>query len=240
VLPPVKFTQAQTALYGALQEAIKISVTTHVQNSSTDMALDKVSATLIMAGLQSELRTEILKNNHFKSNQGCCIESSKTKERKANKTNNSINEINEQETEIDAVNNKGNYQNSYRGNNSRGIGGYPPARGGYRGPPNKSNNKGIPPTTPSRNTYRGNCINQGQGNRGGQNQNDGASNDKGSCKYCRKPGHSVENCWKLQAKKAAMNVINENEFHEDNNDQTQEEDTPVSSVFNAHSYSKSQ
>jgi hypothetical protein len=35
-----------------------------------------------------------------------------------------------------------------------------------------------------------------------------------------------------------MNVNNEKEFHEDNNEQTQEEDTPVSSVFNAHSYLK--
>ncbi len=45
-------------------------------------------------------------------------------------------------------------------------------------------------------------------------------------------------CWKLQAKKAALEVNNENEFHEDQ-EQTHEEDTPVSTVF-PHSYSKNQ
>jgi uncharacterized protein (UPF0179 family) len=61
-----------------------------------------------------------------------------------------------------------------------------------------------------------------------------------NCKYCKTPGHSVENSWKLQAKKAAMEVNNENEFHEDHNEQSQEEDPTVTSVFNTHSYSKNQ
>jgi hypothetical protein len=109
-------------------------------------------------------------------------------------------------------------------------------QGGYRGPPN-NNNKGTPPTTQGRGGYRGNHGNQGQGNSGGQNQNNGGRNKKDNCKYSKKPGHSVENCWKLQAKKASLNVNNKDEFHEDHAEQTQKEDTPVSSVFNAQSYS---
>jgi hypothetical protein len=31
--------------------------------------------------------------------------------------------------------------------------------------------------------------------------NEPVYNDKDNCKYCKKPGHSVEKCWKLQAKK---------------------------------------
>jgi calcineurin-like phosphoesterase len=63
VLLPVELTQAQSALYEELPEAIKIAVTTHVHNSSADMVLNNVSAILITARLKSELRTEILKNN---------------------------------------------------------------------------------------------------------------------------------------------------------------------------------
>jgi hypothetical protein len=244
VLPPVKLTQAQSALYEELPEAIKVAVPTHVPNSSTDMALDNVSAILITARLRSELRTEILKNNYItlRDIKDAALKAERLRKVKPLKTNNSVNEINDQEPEIDAVNNRGNFQNNYRGNNSRGRGGYPPARGGYRGSPNNNggSNKGTPPTNQGRGAYRGNRGNQSQGNRAGQNQNNVGSNDKDNCKYCKKPGHSVENCWKLQAKKAAMNVSNENEFHEDNNEQTQEEDTPVSSVFNAQSYSKNQ
>ena len=204
------------------------------------MALDNVSAILITAGLKSELRTEILKNNYItlKEIKDAALKAERLRKEKPIKPNNSsINEINDQETEIDAVNNRGNYQNNYRGNNSRGRGGYPTTRGGYRGPPN--NNRGTPPTTQSRGSFRGNRGNQNQGNRGGQNgsQNNG-SNNKDKCKYCKTPGHSVENCYKLQAKKAAAEVNNEDEFHEDQ-EQNHEEDTPLSTVF-SHSNSKNQ
>jgi hypothetical protein len=204
------------------------------------MALDNVSAILITAGLKSELRTEILKNNYItlREIKDAALKAEGLRKEKPLKTNNSsANEINEEETEVDAVNNRGSYQTNYRGNNSRGRGGYPTARGGYRGPPN--NNKGTPPTTQNKGTYRGNRGNQSQNNRGGQTQSNGGNNDKDNCKYCKKPGHSVEKCWKLQAKKASMHVNDENECHDDY-EQTQELDTPISTVFNTHSNSKKQ
>ncbi len=155
------------------------------------------------------------------------------KEKPIKTNNSSVNEINDKETEIDAVNNRGNFQNNYRGNNSKGRGGYSNAQGSYRGPPN-NNNKGTPPTTQSRGAYKGNSGNQSQGNRGGQTQNNDGNNDKDNCKYCHKPGHSVEKCWKLQAKKASMNMNNEDEYNDDH-EQTQESETPISTVYNAHS-----
>jgi hypothetical protein len=121
VLPPVELTQAQTVQYEALPEAIKIAVTTHVRNSSTDMALDNVSAILISAGLKSELRTEILKNNYItlREIKDAALKTERMRKEKPIKANNSVNEINDQEPEIDAVNKKGNYQNNYKGNKSR-------------------------------------------------------------------------------------------------------------------------
>ncbi len=86
------------------------------------MALDNVSAILITAGLRSELRTEILKNNYItlKEIKEAALKAERLRKEKPLKTNNSVNEINDQEPEIDAVNNRGNFQNNYRGNNSRG------------------------------------------------------------------------------------------------------------------------
>jgi hypothetical protein len=155
VLPPVELTQAQSALYEELPEAIKVAVTTHIHNSSADMALDNVSAILITARLKSELRTEILKNNYItlREIKDAALKAERLSKEKPIKPNNSsVNEINDQETEIDAVNNRGNCQKNYRGNNSRCGGGYPTARGGYGGPPN-NNNKGTPPTTQSRGAF---------------------------------------------------------------------------------------
>ena len=235
VLPPVELTQAQSAIYEEVPEAIKAAITTHVRNSSTNMALDNVSAILITAGLKSELRTEILKNNYItlREIKDAALKAERLRKEKPIKANNSsVNEINDEETEIDAVNNRGSYQNNYRGNNSRGRGGYPTARGGYRA--SNNNNKGTPPTTQNKGAYRGNRGNQSQGNRGGQTQNKGENNDKDNCKYCHKPGHSVEKCWKLQAKKASMEVNNEDEYHEDQ-EQTQDSETAISSVYNTHS-----
>ena len=237
VLPPVELTAAHTALYEDLPEVIRVAVTTHVRNASAEKTLDNVSAILITAGLKSELRTEILKRNYttLREIKDAALKAERLRKEKPLKSNGStVNEINEQEPEIDAVNNRGNFQNNYRGNNSRGRGGYPPARGGYKGPPN---NKGAPPANQSRGAFRGNRGNQSQ-NRGGQAQNKGENNDKDNCKYCKKPGHSVEKCWKLQAKKAAMEVNNEDEYHEDQ-EQTQDE-TAISSVYNTHSKSKNQ
>jgi hypothetical protein len=109
VLPPVELTQAQTVQYEALPEAIKITVTTHVPNSSTDMALDNVSAILITAELKSELRTEILKNNYItlREIKDATLKAERLRREKQIKANTSVNEINDQEPEIDAVSNKG-------------------------------------------------------------------------------------------------------------------------------------
>jgi hypothetical protein len=64
------------------------------------------------------------------------------------------------------------------------------------------------------------CLHSNRGNQdslGGQNNSD---KSKENCKYCKEPGLSVENCWKLQAKKAAMNPADyKNEYHEEENDQ---------------------
>jgi hypothetical protein len=46
-------------------EEIKIAVSGHIQTTMAEMTLDNVSAFLITAGLKSELRTEILKNNYM-------------------------------------------------------------------------------------------------------------------------------------------------------------------------------
>jgi hypothetical protein len=93
-------------------------------------------------------------------------------------------------------------------------------------------------TEQSRGAYRENHGNQNQGSRGGLNnsQNNGYSSNN-IYKYCKQPGRSIENCWKLQAKKTAINPVNnENEYHEDHNDQSREEDPTVTSVFKAQSH----
>jgi hypothetical protein len=154
-----------------------------------------------------------------------------------------VNQINDQETNVDVINynNRSNFQNTYAGNqqNSRGRNGYLPALGGYLGIQNtpSNSNRGAPPATQTRGTYRGNRGNLNQSRRGGKNDNQNNGNpNKNNCKNCRAPGHSVENCWKLQSKKAAMNPVhNENEFHV----QPQEkEGLPVTSVYNTHSHKK--
>ena len=237
VLPPVALTQAHSALYEALPEACRVAVTTHIRNASTEKTLDNVSAILITAGLKSELRTEILKRNYttLREIKDAALKAERLKKEKPLKSNgSSVNEINEQDPEIDAVNNRGNFQNNYRGNNSKSRGAYPPARGGYKGPPN---NRGAPPANQSRGAFKGNRGNPN--NRGGQNQNKGENNDKENCKYCKKPGHSVERCFKLQAKKASMEVNNEDEYHEDQ-EQTPDSDSTISSVYNTHSKAKNQ
>ena len=61
-------------------------------------------------------------------------------------------------------------------------------------------------------------------------------NKKELCKYCKKPGHTIEDCWTLQAKNRARGVSqvepaqqqNEDETFEDNYEQSQ-----VSSIFNS-------
>jgi hypothetical protein len=210
VLPPVEFTTAQSAAYGAVPEDVKIEVTGHVWKTIAEMTLNNISAILITAGLKSELRTEILKNNNFtlREIKDAALKAERLIKEKPTKPNNSANEINDQEDNVDAVNYhiRGNFQNNYRGNqqNSRGRGGYPPARGKYRGIQNtpSNSNRGAPPATQNRGAYRGNRGNQNESSRVGQinNQNNGNPN-KDNCKYCRTPGNSVENCWKLQSKK---------------------------------------
>jgi hypothetical protein len=112
VLPPVELTAAETVLYEALLDAINIAVTGHVQNTTTDMALDNVSAILITAGLKSELKTKILKINYItlREIKVAALKAERLRKEKPIKPNNSVNEINDQETEVDAVNcnNRGN------------------------------------------------------------------------------------------------------------------------------------
>jgi hypothetical protein len=179
-------------------------------------ALDNVSA-ILRFEISTQNRNPQKQLYHPGEIKDAALKAERLGKEKPIKANNSVNEINDQEPEIDAVNNRGNFQNNYRGNNSRGRGGYPPARGGYRGPPN-NNNKGTPPTNQGRGAYRGNPGNQSQNNRGGQNQNNSGSNDKDNCKYCKKPSRKL---LETQAKKASMKVNNENEFHEDNSEQNQ-------------------
>jgi hypothetical protein len=73
-----------------------------------------VSAILITAGLKSELRTEILKNNYItlREIKDAALKAERLRKEKPIKTNNSLNEINEQESEIDAVNNRASFQNN--------------------------------------------------------------------------------------------------------------------------------
>jgi hypothetical protein len=248
VLPPVELTAAQTAHYEAVPEDVKFAITGHVRKITADMALDNVSAILITAGLKSELRTEILKNNYNTPREikDAALKAERLRKEKLIKPNNSVNKIHDQENNVDGVNynNRGNFQNNYRGNqNSRNRGGFPPARGGYRGPQNQNtqtnSNRGTPTNTQNRGAYRGNRGHQNQFNRGGQNNNqNNGKPTKGNCKYCRTPGHSVEKCLKLQAKRASMEVNDEKEYHE-NQEQDHEENTPLSSVY-PHSNSKNQ
>jgi hypothetical protein len=241
VLPPVELTQAQSALYKELPEAIKVAVTTHVRNSSADMALDNVSAILIMAGLKSELRTEILKNNYItlREIKDAALKAERLRKEKPLKSNGStVNEINEQEPEIDAINNRGNFQNNYRGNNSRGRGGYPRARGGYRGtkdPPTitKEHHQQIKAGAHSEEIVVTKIIEEAK------TKTRVKTMTKTVVDIVKKPGHSVEKCCKLQAKKASMEVNNEDEYHDDP-EQTQDSETPISTIYNAHSNSKNQ
>ena len=58
---------------------------------------------------------------------------------------------------------------------------------------------------------------------------------KPMCKYCKKPGHTIEDCWPLQAKNKARGVNqvdqpqNEDEMFEDGTEQVAQ----VSSIFNS-------
>jgi hypothetical protein len=87
------------------------------------MALNNVSVVLITAGLKSELRTEILKNNYItlREIKDVALKAERLRKKTPIKQNNSVNEINDQEDNVEAVkyNNRGNFQNNYRG--------YPPA-----------------------------------------------------------------------------------------------------------------
>ena len=65
ILSPAILTAAQAVIYDAVPNDIKMAVNTHEKTAVTEMALDNVSAILITAGLKSELRTEILKNNYI-------------------------------------------------------------------------------------------------------------------------------------------------------------------------------
>ena len=55
------------------------------------------------------------------------------------------------------------------------------------------------------------------------------------CKYCKKPGHTIEDCWTLQAKNKARNVNqvdqtqNDDEIFDDGTEQVAQ----VSSIFNS-------
>ena len=94
--------------------------------------------------------------------------------------------------------------------------------------------------------YRGNSNrggNPNRGNRGGNTQSSSQSQNsmnnqqgqKPMCKYCKKPGHTIEDCWTLQAKNKARGVNqvdqpqNEDEMFEEGAEQIAQ----VSSIFNS-------
>ena len=234
ILPPAILTAAQAAIYDAVPNEIKMAVNTHVKTTVTEMALDNVSAILITAGLKSELRTEILKNNYItlREIKDAALKAERLRKEKPVKTNNAINEIDNQEEDVNAFNynNRGNFRNNYRGNqNNRGRGGNQPATrgGGFNNQNNQ--NRGASNTLSRGGAYRGNRGTQNNNGRGGQANNKTPK----KCSYCDKPGHLIEDCWKLQAKQARdaakMNpVSDENEYHEEN-----EEEETITSVFNA-------
>ena len=153
-----------------------------------------------------------------------------------------INEDDEEE-DVNAV----RFQNNYRGNNR----GYNYNNRGNRGGANFQNpnsNRGGQQTS----QYRGNPSRGGvpnRGYRGGSTQgsstqqysqaqnnvtNQQGQKPKDVCRYCKKPGHTIEDCWTLQAKNKARGVSQvdqsqvEDEVFEDNADQISQ----VSSIFN--------
>ena len=123
-----------------------------------------------------------------------------------------INEDDEEEEDVNAV----RFQNNFRGNSNRG-----------RNYNNRGNRGGASYFNPSVNRgghqtsqYRGDPNrggNPNRGNRGGNSQtfqqtatnntqNQQGQKQKEVCKYCKKPGHTIEDCWTLQAKNRARGV----------------------------------
>ena len=84
----------------------------------------------------------------------------------------------------------------------------------------------------SRGTFRGNNNRGGQSNQNGRGGQNNSESDKDKCRYSKKPGHMVQNCFKLQEKRAAESAVavDENECHEEENDQ---EEPEVSGIFGA-------
>ena len=246
ILPPATLTQNQADAYEQVAQATRAIVETHVRDTAVAMALDNVSAILITAGLKSELRTEILKNNYItlREIKDAALKAERLRKEKPFKTSNNgatINEVEENE-DVDAVyqGNRGNFRGNYRGNqqNSRGRGGYSQpqnqmARGGQQ---SQSSNRGAQQPQ-GRGNFRGNNYRGGQNNqngRGGQNNSDA---EKDKCRYCKKPGHMVADCWKLQAKNKAENTaaVNEDECQEQDQNQ---EDPKISGIFSINQQSK--
>ena len=239
VLPPATLTQNQADAYEEVPQATRAIVETHVRNTAVAMALDNVSAILLTAGLKSELRTEILKHNYItlREIKDAALKAERLRKEKPFKpsTNGSnITEINEDE-EVNAMyrGNRANSRGNYRGNqqNSRGRGGYSqtPAqttqttRGGtpYQGP-----NRGTQQVQ-GRGTFRGNNYRGAQNNRGGQNTSE---SDRDKCRYCKKPGHMIADCWRLQNKKPeGTSAVNDNECQEEEQDQDGSE---ISGIYN--------
>ena len=60
---------------------------------------------------------------------------------------------------------------------------------------------------------------------------------KPMCKYCKKPGHTIEDCWTLQAKNRARGVSQVDPSQQQNEDETFEENfeqvSQVSTIFNS-------
>ena len=140
------------------------------------------------------------------------------------------------------------YQNNYRRNSNKG------GRSSYnnmgnRGGANSYNpnsNKGGQQTS----QYQGNSnrrINLYGGNRGGNSktsfQQSAANNTanqqaqqgqkpKDMCRYCKKPGHTIEDCWTLQAKNKARGV-NQVDQSQQQDEEFEEHSEEVSSIFNS-------
>jgi hypothetical protein len=249
VIPDFLLPVGQVEAFQALPQNTKDALNIHMRTHVAAQTLNQVSVLLITAGLKPSLRMEILKRENLNLAQikDLALKYENLQQEKQTKSGNSstINATDytneeEEEEDINAV----RFQNSFRGNSNRG-----------RNYNNRGNRGGANYFNPNANRggqqtsqYRGNPArggNPNRGNRGGssstqqysqsQNNMTNQQGQKPTCKYCKKPGHTIEDCWTLQAKNKARGVNqvdqpqNEDEMFEDGTEQVAQ----VSSIFNS-------
>ena len=159
-----------------------------------------------------------------------------------NGNSSTINYTNEDDEEEDV--NAVRYQNNYRGNNNRGRNYNNRGNKGGANFTNSNPNRGGQQTS----QYRGNPSRGGvpnRGNRGGSTQqysqaqnnvtNQQGQKPKDGCRYCKKPGHTIEDCWTLQAKNKARGVsqVDQSQADDEMFEDGAEQISQVSSIFNS-------